>query len=187
MYCPDNLAPYCPDYTYGAGTTKMRLQCTDGYYVLKNCASNVATNFEYPASVNELLINEPMATLEPTINCYKCSFLVRQENEEAELPAGLQMNSTTGSISGTPTELVDNATYTIIARVLKGDAKTTITFIVKSEKANYAITIIIVICVVLLVALFGTCFFVRVRGVGRNQRKNRNLKSGSKTATTNRV
>ena len=97
MYCPDNLAPYCPDYTYGAGTTKMRLQCTDGYYVLKNCASNVATNFEYPASVNELLINEPMATLEPTINCYKCSFLVRQENEEAELPAGLQMNSTTAS------------------------------------------------------------------------------------------
>ena len=59
---------------------------------------------------------------------------------------------------------------------------------VTTEKANYTLIILIVICVVVLVAIFGTCLFCRIRGTGRNTRKARQLKTaGGAKQTTNRV
>ena len=59
---------------------------------------------------------------------------------------------------------------------------------VTTEKANYTLIILIVICVVVLVGIFGTCLFCRIRGTGRNTRKARQLKTaGGAKQATNRV
>ena len=56
-----------------------------------------------------------------------------------DLPAGLSLNAFTGEISGTPTELSTNTTYTITARNSGGVNTTTITIVVEADLADISI------------------------------------------------
>lgn len=175
----------CPLYSTGNRSYK----CTAGKWVLvDNCVSDVPTGFEYKPSELVLELNKNMTTVTPFINCYNCEFLIDGHDMGKTLPPGLYLDSTSGAITGTPTELQDKTDYVIIARVRKGDARSTISISVQTERANYTMIVIIVVCVVLIVGLFGTCYYIRIRGTGRNQRKARNLKaSAGGVKTTNRV
>lgn len=144
--------------------------------------------FEYRPSELVLELNKNMTTVTPFVNCYQCEFLLDGHDMGKTLPPGLFLDSATGAISGTPTELQEKTNYDIVARNRRGDARCTITISVETEAANYTMIIIIVVCVVLIVGLFGTCYYIRIRGTGRNQRKARTLKAGAGgVKTTNRV
>ena len=127
-----------------------------------------------------------MIPITPTVECYQCKFKVR--DEIPAFPAGVNFQDADGTISGTPTVLMEKTTYTIIARAEDAatDAEFQISMVVVTESANYTLTIIVVIVVVILLAIFGTCLFFRLRGTGRATRKGKQLRSagGAKGATT---
>ena len=128
-----------------------------------------------------MLKDKPMTPITPTIECYQCVFKIKDISikEPAVFPAGINFQTADGTISGTPTEEKEKTEYTIIARAedVGFDAEFKLTMMVTTEKANYTLIILIVICVVVLVGIFGTCLFCRIRGTGRNTRKARQLKT----------
>ena len=164
----------------------------NGKWEKQNCVQLKPENFKYPTSDIEMLKDKPMTPITPTIECYQCVFKIKDISikEPAVFPAGINFQSADGTISGTPTEEKEKTEYTIIARAEDAgfDAEFKLTMMVTTEKANYTLIILIVICVVVLVAIFGTCLFCRIRGTGRNTRKARQLKTaGGAKQTTNRV
>lgn len=175
----------CPDYSEG----RREYKCTGGKWVLDDkCIPLIPTAFEYRPSEMVLELNKNMTVVTPFVNCYQCEFLLKDHDIGKTLPAGLFLDKSTGAISGTPSALQEKTDYEIIARNRRGDATCTISISVETEAANYTMIIIIVVCVVLIVGLFGTCYYIRIRGTGRNQRKARNLKAGAGgVKTTNRV
>lgn len=139
-----------------------------------------------------MLKDQAMTPITPTIECHGCVFKLKDISfkEPAVLPAGIEFQTVDGTISGTPTEEKEKTEYTIIARAgeAASDAEFIISMMVTTETANYTLVILIVICVVILVAIFGTCLFCRIRGTGRNTKKTKHLKTvGGNKATANRV
>ena len=133
-----------------------------------------------------------MTPITPTIECWQCVFKIKEisATQPAVFPAGINFQVADGTISGTPTEELEKTEYTIIARAeeLGADAEFKISMMVTTETANYTLIILIVICVVVLAVIFGTCLFCRIRGTGRNTRNDRQLKTAKGAAqTTNRV
>ena len=94
--------------------------------------ANAPTNFNYSISDFVLQINQNMTAVTPTVNCYNCEFLLKNHDQGATLPAGISLDPATGTLYGTPTELQERQTYTIIARVRRGDAEFEITITIRS-------------------------------------------------------
>jgi len=88
-----------------------------GYYTSIAIDSNDAVHISYHDNTNEDL---KYAVLDSSSNIYGYSV-------SPDLPAGLSLNIATGEISGTPTELLTNTTFTITARNSGGVNTTTIT------------------------------------------------------------
>ncbi|MDP6333950.1 MAG: putative Ig domain-containing protein, partial [Candidatus Poseidoniaceae archaeon] len=85
--------------------------------------SNDAVHISYYDNTNDDL---KYIALDSSSNMYGYSI-------SPSLPAGLSLNAATGEISGTPTELSTNTTYTITVRNSGGTDTTTITIVVNDE------------------------------------------------------
>ena len=122
----------CPEYTTGNNEL---FTCTNGQWVARGrCVSNVPTNFNYTVSNFVLMINQTITAITPTVNCYNCEFLLKDHDQGATLPAGISLDPATGTLSGTPTEIQERQTYTIVARVRRGDAEFEVAFTVLGDK-----------------------------------------------------
>lgn len=177
----------CPDYTEG----KVVYKCRSGQWnqITDRCKPLEPKDLSYASTDFELLINQPMVSVTPSVKGYQCKFLIKTPAGEITppaLPAGISLSSTDGTISGTPTELKEKFTYTIIARNEVGDAEAVISILVTSEKGNTVMWVIIIVLAVLILAVIGLCLFFRIRGTGRNTHKARALKATA-ASKTNRV
>ena len=183
----------CPQYTEGHSEGRTwRYKCIANKWEPQTCNQMAPKNFKYPTSDIEMLKDKPMTPITPTIECYQCIFKVKEisHNVPAVFPTGINFQEADGTISGTPTEEKEKTEYTIIARANDAAAQLDfkITMMVATETANYTLVIIVVICVVVLVGLFGLCLFFRFKGTGRaGARKSKTLKSTGKQTTSNRV
>ncbi len=85
------------------------------------------SNFSYtvPASFT---LNQPIQTISPTVTGDVVIYSI-----SSSLPAGLSFNTTTGVISGTPTQEVSNQVYTITASNNGGTVSTQITLSVLQQ------------------------------------------------------
>ena len=186
----------------GAGETTCRMECGDFYdtrYKLQlvctnnkweaksgsKCVPLAPTDFSYASNDLELMQNKAMNEVVAYIKCAECEFLVKDADLGATLPEGINIDSVNGTLYGTPTKLQDRAGYTLVARNEITAVETVVYIKVTTEKANYTLIILIVVFVVLLVALFGTCFYCRIRGKGRA--RGRTLKTKGAGKTTSRV
>ena len=88
-----------------------------GYFTSIAIDSNDAVHISYYDATNDDL---KYIVLDSSSNIYGYSV-------SPDLPAGLSLNAFTGEISGTPTELSTNTTYTITVRNSGGTNTTTIT------------------------------------------------------------
>ena len=176
----------CPDYTEG----KVVYRCRSGQWnqITDRCKQLEPKDLSYASTYFELLINQPMVSVTPSVKGYQCMFLIKNPAGEITppaLPAGISLSSANGTISGTPTELKEKFTYTIIARNEVGDAEAVISILVTSEKGNTVMWVIIIVLAVLILAVIGLYLF-RSRGTGRNTHKARALKATA-ASKTNRV
>ena len=167
---------------------KLRLVCTNNRWEVKSgseCVPLAPSDFSYASNDLELMQNKAMNEVVAYVKCAECEFLVKDADLGATLPEGINIDSGNGTLSGTPIKLQDRIGYTLIARNKASAVDTTVYIKVTTEKANYTLIILIVVFVVLLVALFGTCFYCRVRGKGRA--RGRTLKTKGAGKTTSRV
>ena len=157
--------------------------------ITDRCRPTEPKDLSYASTDFELLINQPMVSVTPSVKGYECKYLIKTPAGEVSppaFPAGISLNATDGTISGTPTELKDKSTYTIIARNEVGDAEAVISILVTSEKGNTVMWIIIIVLLVLILSVVGLCLFFRIRGTGRNTHKARALKATT-ASKSNRV
>ena len=88
----------------------------------ERCVPDAPRDFVYPSSAIVLFVGVEMIPSVPTIKCYECKFLLKKEPGEVDppvLPEGIVLNASDGSLSGTPTSLFSQKTYTIIARTMQ--------------------------------------------------------------------
>ena len=106
--CPSNQDGYqsavCTDAGYGEADTT-------------HCTPRVVTVFSYGISAIEFTKDHPIATLSLQTDGAISSFAISEG-----LPAGLVFSTTDGSISGTPTAVSEETTYTITG----GESSTTL-------------------------------------------------------------
>ena len=167
---------------------KLQLTCTNNRWEVRSgseCVPLAPSDFSYASNDLELMQNKAMNEVVAYVKCAECEFLVKDADLGATLPEGINIDSGNGTLSGTPTKLQDRIGYTLIARNKASAVETVVYIKVTTEKANYTLIILIVVFVVLLVALFGTCFYCRVRGKGRA--RGRTLKTKGAGKTTSRV
>lgn len=79
------------------------------------------TNLVYPQTTIAATVGQSIATDTPTVTGTVTSFTV-----SPALPAGLSLNASTGAISGTPTAVTAQATYTITAANSAGSTTATV-------------------------------------------------------------
>ncbi|WP_353072831.1 beta strand repeat-containing protein [Tunturiibacter gelidoferens] len=79
------------------------------------------TNLVYPQTTIAATVGQSIATDTPTVTGTVTSFTV-----SPALPAGLSLNASTGAISGTPTAVTAQATYTITAANSAGSTTATL-------------------------------------------------------------
>jgi hypothetical protein len=101
----------------GTGSTSATLQIT----------VNVAapSNLVYPQTTITAIVGQGITPDTPTVTGTVTSFVV-----SPELPAGLSLNSSTGTISGTPTIVAAQAAYMVTAANSGGSTTSSITIIV---------------------------------------------------------
>lgn len=90
---------------------ELRRLCTDGTYgevTYENCRALKPTGLAYSVSSYVLDQNETMSTGRPLYGNIITAFSV-----EPLLPEGLSLDTTTGVISGTATELKESTSYTV--------------------------------------------------------------------------
>lgn len=109
----------CPRYTEGYEDGSVwRYTCILGKWEPITCVQLPPRNFKYPSSEYSFVLNQPITTIIPTIECYKCIFKIKGTSPiiPAVLPAGIHFNESDGSFSGTPTAAMEKTEYTIIGR-----------------------------------------------------------------------
>ena len=166
--------------------TSRTLKCSpENKWVVESGACTILApiSFSYAQTDLELLKDKAMTSIPANYAGAELSFSVKDADLGKALPAGINIDAKNGTLYGTPTTEQEKATYTLLCRNIRGDLTTDISITVVTEKANYTLVIIIIVCVVLLAGLFGTCFFFRMRGTGR-ARGGRNLKNGKGKAST---
>jgi heat shock protein HslJ len=88
------------------------------------------SNLGYTAT-NNFTLNAPIVPLNPTVNGNVTSYAI-----SPALPSGLSLNTTTGIISGTPTQLSSATNYTITASNSSGSTTFTISIAVSAVVDN---------------------------------------------------
>ena len=165
------------------------LKCSsEGVYVVHqgSCILLAPISFSYAQTDLELLKDKAMTSIPANYAGAELSFSVKDADLGKALPAGINIDSKNGTLYGTPVNEQEKTTYTLLCRNIRADITTEISISVVTEKANYTLVIIIIVCVVLLVALFGTCFFFRMRGTGR-ARAGKHIKSAKGNKASTRV
>lgn len=141
----------CPEYTTGIDEV---YTCRNGQWVAQGqCMANIPTNFNYSMSDFVLEVDRSMTAITPTVDCYNCEFALKDRFLGAVLPTGIFLDYVTGTLSGTPTELQERQTYTIIARSASGTAECEVTFTVIGNNVNYILIFIVIVCVVVIIVI----------------------------------
>jgi hypothetical protein len=96
----------------------------------RNFPQNPPSNLGY-AATNNFTLNSPIVPLNPTVNGNVTSYSVTPS-----LPPGLTLNTTTGVISGTPTQLSTATNYTITASNSSGSTTFIISIAVSTVADN---------------------------------------------------
>ena len=86
----------------------------------------IPSDLDYNPNSFTLTKGTQMTTTTPTVN----GGTITSWSVSPSLPAGLSLDSSTGAISGTPTAVTSNASYTITATNTGGSDTTTITIVV---------------------------------------------------------
>jgi hypothetical protein len=114
-------ANYTVTASNSAGSTTATLQIT------VNAAVVPPANLVYPQTSITATVGQAITTDTPTITGTVTSYSI-----SPALPAGLGINTTTGAISGTPTAVAAQATYTITATNSAGSATATVNVLVNA-------------------------------------------------------
>ncbi|WP_263384891.1 Ig domain-containing protein [Granulicella arctica] len=85
------------------------------------------TNLVYPQSTITAMVGQEIAADTPSVTGTVTSYTI-----SPALPAGLNLNATTGAISGTPTAVAAQATYTVTAMSSSGNTTTTLQIVVNA-------------------------------------------------------
>jgi hypothetical protein len=117
------LSTYTVTATNGAGTTSTTLQ------IIVNIAA--PSNLVYPQSTISATVGQAIPSDIPTVTGTVSSFSV-----SPALPSGLSLNTSIGSISGTPTAAVAQTTYTVFATNSGGSTTSSITITVIQAPNN---------------------------------------------------
>lgn len=86
---------------------------TESFYI--RCVNSSISNLAYPLNSVTLSVGATMTSLSPTITGSVSSYSI-----SPSLPSGLNLNTTTGVISGTPTIIRSTTNYTITASNIDG-------------------------------------------------------------------
>lgn len=172
----------------GAGYSgQQKLKCANGVLVQAvGCILEAPTSFSYAQTDLELVKDKTMTSIPANYVGAELVFAVKDADLGKALPDGINIDAKNGTLYGTPTTEQEKTTYTLLCRNQRGDLTTDISILIGTEQANYTLVIIIIVCVVILAGLFGTCFFFRMRGTGR-ARGGRNLKNGKANKASTRV
>lgn len=119
----------CPLYTEGYNRDVWKYTCISGKWESITCVQLAPENLKYPSSEYSFILNQPIATITPTIDCYQCVFRIKGVSPitPAVLPAGIHFSESDGSFSGTPTSVMEKTEYTIIGRAEEAAADTEFT------------------------------------------------------------
>lgn len=166
---------------------KRKLSCVNNVWTYNKvtCVPLTPTDFTYSQTDMMFEVNKQMTEILATCKCAECEYKLDGDDIGNTLPEGIHVYTENGTLYGTPTKVQERTAYTMVARNIVGDAKVEVFITIFSEKASYTLIIIIVVCVVLLVGLFGTCMFFRLRGTGRA--RNRTLKAKQGAGKNTRV
>jgi hypothetical protein len=104
-----------------AGSTTATVQITI------NAAVAPPTNLSYPQSTISATMNQAITTDTPTVTGTVTTYSVNPA-----LPAGLSLNASSGAITGTPTAVTAQATYTITAANSGGSITATVQIVVSA-------------------------------------------------------
>jgi Putative Ig domain len=114
-------ATYTITATNSAGSTTTTVQITVTVPILP------PSNLVYPQTSIAIMVGQPIITDAPTVTGTVTAYSVAPA-----LPSGLSLNTTTGAISGTPTAIAAQATYTITATNSAGNTTATVQIIVNA-------------------------------------------------------
>lgn len=141
----------CPEHTTGINEVYI---CKNGQWIAQGiCTYPAPTNFSYALSDFVLEVGQRMTAITPTVVCYNCEFVLKDRLLGTVLPTGIFLDYVTGTLSGTPTEMQERQTYTIIARTPSGNAECEVAFTVLDSNANLTLIIIIIACVVVILVI----------------------------------
>ena len=125
--CPSNQDGYqsavCTDTTYGEADTT-------------HCTPRVVTVFSYGISAIKFTKDHPIATLSLQTDGAISSFSISED-----LPAGLVFSTADGSISGTPTAVSEETTYTITGGESSTTLKITVSPVICQALDNFPETV----------------------------------------------
>lgn len=171
----------CPDFYEG---TRQRL-CVDGVFNdEENLCSVVAPErIYYEQNPIELYRNKLMTPVKPILLGKEIVVTIFPT-----LPSGLSLNSETGEISGTPTDLYESARFTVTGTNSAGNIKTYISISVVEAPINWTLIIILIVVVVIIVVVIIVAIVMVVKGKSKKTKKMpKNVKNSKPVSKTTPV
>ena len=144
---------------------------------VRNCRAAAPKSIKYDVQSVELTAKKAMEPLTPVIDGMDTTVTVFPM-----LPEGLSIDSTTGVISGTPKEEMEQKRYTINAKNEEGAVYTTLNITVNKAPFNWLLLVIIIVVVVVVIVVV-VVVIVTSSKKGKKGSKSMAKSSKSKPAT----
>jgi len=110
-----------PQTNYTITATNSSGSTTTTIQIAVTAAVTAPTNLAYPQTTIAVIVGQAITTETPTVSGTVTLYTI-----SPSLPAGLNLDSTTGAISGTPTAVAAQAAYTVTASNSAGSTNATI-------------------------------------------------------------